>query len=69
MLTRNYRFLEDNKIPDNIKCFVKEINDVCKKYNLSIVAEEPYTSFVIEKYNDINDERDIMIGKHCGHGL
>ena len=36
--------------------------------NLSEHARKS-TKHTREKYNDINDERDIMVGKHCGHGL
>lgn len=33
--------------------FLKEIDDICKKYNLSISHEDEHGAFVLEKYDDL----------------
>ena len=36
--------------------FLQEIEEVCKKYHLSISHEDGHGSFIIEKYSDYNIE-------------
>jgi hypothetical protein len=38
----------------NIDEFIDEINEVCKKHDLSISHEDCEGSFVIKKYSDLN---------------
>ncbi len=40
--------------PTNILLFLNEINEVCKKYNLSISHEDGHGAFEIEKYSEHN---------------
>lgn len=40
--------------PNNIKNFIKEIETICKKYNLSISHEDSHGAFIITKYDDTN---------------
>jgi hypothetical protein len=35
-----------------LNLFVDEISKVCKKYNISIVLENPYVSLTFKKYNE-----------------
>ena len=38
----------------NVEMFMKEIDLICKKYNLSISHEDSHGGFIIEKYNSMN---------------
>lgn len=44
------------KTPDKQIKFLKEIEKICKKHNLSISHEDSSGAFIIEKYNQDNIE-------------
>lgn len=42
------------QIPIDMLSFLNDINDVCKKHNMSISHEDGHGSFIITKYNKSN---------------
>ncbi|KOR25011.1 hypothetical protein [Clostridium sp. L74] len=50
----DYNSEEYIEIPNKMNLFLLEIEEVCKKYGLSIGHEDPEGSFVIQEYNDSN---------------
>lgn len=50
---RNGKFV---KTPQNIIDFYNEIDEVCKKYNLSISHEDGHGAFILEEYSKKNIE-------------
>ena len=48
---------------EKIKSFIDEIEQICKKYDLSISHEDIGAGFIIERYDDYNIEwlRDAKI--------
>lgn len=42
--------------PQNIIDFYNEIDEVCKKYNLSISHEDGHGAFIVEEYDKKNIE-------------
>lgn len=53
-----------------IEKFLKEIDETCKKYNLSISHEDTHGSFIIEEYSKENIEwlRQAYCVKETGKG-
>lgn len=45
---------ENIKTPESVINFLNEIDNICKKYNLSISHEDSHGCFILEKYNDYN---------------
>lgn len=45
---------EDIETPEEVIKFLNEIDNICKKYNLSISHEDGHGEFIIEKYDDYN---------------
>lgn len=45
---------EHIEMPEKMVLFLDEIDNICKKYNLSISHEDVHGSFEIEKYNEMN---------------
>ena len=48
--------LQVGKYTKNISDFLNEIENICKKYNLSIGHEDSHGGFIIEDYDDSNIE-------------
>lgn len=42
------------KTPESVIKFLNEIDNICKKYNISISHEDSQGGFILEKYNDYN---------------
>jgi hypothetical protein len=42
--------------PKEMQQFFNEINEICKKYNLSISHEDDHGAFIIESYDEANIE-------------
>ena len=42
------------KTPESVINFLNEIDNICKKYNLSISHEDSHGAFILEKYDDYN---------------
>lgn len=55
---------EMREMPDRMKLFLEEIEDVCKKYNLSISHEDYNGAFFIEEYCEENIEWLFMASKN-----
>ena len=49
--TSKKKFVET---PENIIQFLNDIDELCKKHNLSISHEDSHGGFIIEKYSDRN---------------
>ena len=45
---------ENVKTPEEVIKFLNEIDNICKKYNLSISHEDSHGAFILEKYDDYN---------------
>lgn len=41
-------------MPDSMRKFLEDIDEVCKKHNLSISHEDGHGSFIIEEYDEWN---------------
>lgn len=39
---------------EKVKQFLKEIEEVCKKHNMSISHEDGHGAFIIERYDEFN---------------
>lgn len=45
---------EEIETPKEVINFLNEIENICKKYNLSISHEDGHGGFIIEKYDSYN---------------
>lgn len=45
---------EEIETPEEVKNFLNEIDNICKKYNLSISHEDCHGAFIIERYDNFN---------------
>lgn len=45
---------EEIETPEEVINFLNEIDNICKKYNLSISHEDGHGAFIIEKYDSFN---------------
>ena len=45
---------EEIETPEEVINFLNEIDDICKKYNLSISHEDCHGAFIIERYDNFN---------------
>lgn len=54
--TWNHITETDDETPKEMIDFFNEIEEVCKKHNLSITHEDPYGGFVVEIYKESNIE-------------
>lgn len=45
------------KSPKKIEDFLSEIDELCKKYNLSISHEDDHGAFILERYSEFNIKR------------
>lgn len=45
---------EEIETPKEVINFLNEIENICKKYNLSISHEDGHGGFIIEKYDNYN---------------
>lgn len=45
---------EEIETPEEVINFLNEIDNICKKYNLSISHEDGHGAFIIEKYDNYN---------------
>ena len=45
---------EEIETPEEVINFLNEIDNICKKYNLSISHEDGHGGFIIEKYYSFN---------------
>lgn len=55
----DYTIEEDYKkveMPESMVKFLKDVDEVCKKHNLSISHEDGHGAFLIERYNKNNIE-------------
>ena len=51
-------------MPEDMKKFLEDIDEVCKKHNLSISHEDYMGAFLIEEYNKDNIEWLFNAKKH-----
>lgn len=51
-------------MPDNMRKFLDDIHEVCKKHNLSISHEDGHGSFIIEEYDEWNIKWLFNASKH-----
>lgn len=56
METWDYQSYEAIQTPERMILFFQEIENICKKYDLSISHEDTHGAFVIEKYKEANIE-------------
>ena len=42
------------EMPDRMRKFLEEIDEVCRKHGLSISHEDGHGAFIVEKYNESN---------------
>lgn len=45
---------EEIETPEEVINFLNEIDNICKKYNLSISHEDGHGAFIIERYDNYN---------------
>ena len=45
---------EEIETPEEVINFLNDIDNICKKYNLSISHEDGHGAFIIEKYDNYN---------------
>lgn len=50
--------------PDEMKAFLNEIDEVCRKYNLTITHEDEASPFQIENYKGNNSQLQLAIKKY-----
>lgn len=50
--------------PDEMKAFLNEIDEVCRKYNLTITHEDEESPFQIETYKAQNPQMQLAIKKY-----
>lgn len=58
------KFGEEVDMPETMKKFLEDIDEVCKKHNLSISHEDGHGSFVIEEYKEWNIKWLFGASKH-----
>lgn len=47
---------KDEEMPENIKQFLNELDELCQKHDISISHEDKHGGFIFQKYNQENIE-------------
>lgn len=53
----NAQTQQSQDIPDHVENFLKELEELCKKHNLSINHEDDHGSFIVQQYEEENIQR------------